>query len=143
MVRKLVFAMTLVAIAALFPRIGETSCHNNVPPCVSIVLDRQLILLASSFTPPELTIQQPGHVFIQNFDDAEHTVTHVGCTDGDSATPCRFDKLIPANYNLMRAQQIFTGPPGSATYVPPGTYPYYCKNHGAPGSGMWGTLIVT
>jgi plastocyanin/glucose/arabinose dehydrogenase len=76
-----------------------------------------------AFGPQELTVAAGTTVTWTNVEDAPHSVT---ADDG------AYDS------GLFGGGESF-----SHTLTTPGTYGYYCIPHGAPGSGMFGTVVVT
>ena len=82
-----------------------------------------VIAQETTFSPPTLTVPAGTTVTWTNTDQAAHTVT---ADDGS------FDTGFVA-----------AGQTVSLTFATPGTYPYYCIPHGAPGgAGMAGVVVV-
>ena len=75
------------------------------------------------YRPTTITVPSGTTVVWTNLDEANHTVT----ADDDS-----FDS------GLLGLNEAF-----AHTFTTPGEYGYYCIPHGAPGSGQWGTVVVT
>ena len=74
------------------------------------------------FSPTGLTITAGTIVTWQNGGATTHSVT------SDTSEPFNFD--------------IGPGSSNTHTFNTPGTYAYHCRFHGAPGSGMHGTITV-
>jgi plastocyanin len=84
--------------------------------------EAQVTIEFYEFKPKELVVPVGTTVTWINLDIAAHTVTgNEGEYDSD---------LFGRNESW------------AWTYDAPGTYPYYCKPHGTPGSGMIGTVVV-
>jgi len=75
-----------------------------------------------SFQPMTITISAGDTVTWHNLDTATHTVT--------------------ANDGSFDSGNVGGGGSFPHGFTQPGTYEYYCKIHGSPGSGMHGTVIV-
>jgi plastocyanin len=72
---------------------------------------------------PDPVIVEPGTLITwTNTDVIEHTVT--------------------ADDGAWDSDLIIQGDSWSTTFDTPGTYGYYCVPHGAPGSGMFGVIVV-
>jgi plastocyanin len=76
-----------------------------------------------TYQPQTLTVPVGTTVTWTNSDGMVHTVT---ADDGS------FD-----------SGSLADGDTYAVTFNAPGTYGYYCVPHGAPGSGMWGRIVVT
>ena len=77
----------------------------------------------SFFEPPQLAINAGDTVFWSGFGAQDHTVT-----SDDNL----FDEIVLFG-------EVF-----SYTFQEPGTYPYYCENHGTSGGGgMAGMIVVS
>jgi plastocyanin len=104
----------LSASLAIFASIGPASAQAGAAA---------VIAQETTFSPPTLTVPAGTTVTWTNADQAAHTVT---ADDGS------FD-----------AGFIAAGQTVSLTFDTPGTYPYYCIPHGAPGgAGMAGVIVV-
>ena len=51
--------------------------------------------------------------------------------------------VTPDKGKAYGTQKLGTGSSYSYTFKKPGEYGYYCSFHGAPGSGQFGTIVVT
>ena len=75
-----------------------------------------------SFQPQTITVSVGDMVVWHNLDTATHTVT--------------------ANDGSFNSGDVTSAGSYPRTFAQPGTFDYYCKYHGSPGSGMHGTVIV-
>jgi plastocyanin len=75
-----------------------------------------------TFQPQTITVSVGDSVVWHNLDTATHTVT--------------------ANDGSFNSGDVTSAASYPRTFTQPGTYEYYCKYHGSPGSGMHGTVIV-
>lgn len=88
----------------------------------------QVCMVSATFSPANLTITHGTTVTWSNGDAIQHTVTN------SSTSTEAF------NSGQMAGGASFTHP-----FNTPGTYHYYCQNHGADGNpptGMSGTITV-
>ena len=107
-------AAALSASLAIFALSGPASAQAGAAA---------VIAQETTFSPPTLTVPAGTTVTWTNTDQAAHTVT---ADDGS------FDTGFVA-----------AGQTVSLTFATPGTYPYYCIPHGAPGgAGMAGVIVV-
>jgi len=83
-----------------------------------------------TFTPQNVQVSQTQQICFQNLGTVLHTVTpDSGVSD---------DSIWIKNYGS-------SGLPPNSPYLitlPTGNYAYHCQYHGAPGSGMYGTIQV-
>jgi plastocyanin len=85
----------------------------------------QVCMLSTAFSPSVRTVSAGTTVEWIDFSGSAHTVTS---SPGSSET---FDQSIGPGLGV-----------GSRQFNTPGTYDYYCKNHGTPSTGMRGTIQV-
>ncbi len=76
-----------------------------------------------TFAPSTLSVPAGSTVTWTNTDGVVHTVT--------------------ANDGSFDSGGLAEGDTFQMEFDAPGTYGYYCVPHGAPGSGMFGTIVVT
>jgi plastocyanin len=109
----LIAAAALSASFAIFGLTGPASAQATAA----------VIVQDTTFNPQTLTVPAGTTVTWTNADQAAHTVT---ADDGSFDT------------GFFAAGQTV-----SLTFATPGTYPYYCIPHGAPGGrGMAGVIVV-
>jgi plastocyanin len=82
-------------------------------------------MLSSAFSPSVRTVSAGTTVEWIDFSGIAHTVT------SSPGSPETFDHGIGPGLGLFSRQ-----------FDNPGTYNYYCKNHGTPSTGMHGTIQV-
>lgn len=75
-------------------------------------------------------------LFVHNLDSDYHTFTDTQCTDSDSATPCRFDKLMPVGSWGLFAGTIQIS---KALFKVGDEITFKCKRY----AGYTGTLEIT
>ena len=85
----------------------------------------QVFMQNTAFNPPTRTVAVGTTVTWMNQDGFTHTVTY-----SSGAGPAFDSGSISGGGNF------------SVTFNTAGTVQYYCKIHGAPGSGMHGTIVV-
>jgi plastocyanin len=85
----------------------------------------QVCMLSTAFSPSVRTVTAGTTVEWIDFSGIGHTVTS---SPGSSET---FDQGVGPGLGVFSHQ-----------FNTPGTYAYYCKNHGAPTTGMRGTIHV-
>jgi plastocyanin len=85
----------------------------------------QVCMGNSTFSPTTRTVTAGATVTWLNGSGVAHTVTN---SPGSGET---FDQTVGVGSGVFSHQ-----------FNTSGTYPYYCKNHGTPSSGMRGTIVV-
>ncbi len=106
----------IVAVAACKDSYGNGGgCSPNAT---------QVCMVSNVFSPLNRTVTHPATVQWINGDSHDHTVTN--------------DPGSGETYN----QTVGGGLTFSFTFNTPGTYTYHCQIHGAPGTGMHGTITV-
>lgn len=101
---------------------GGGTTGPNPPPLPS----GDVQLLATSFNPQNLSVESGEEVVWVNALEEAHTITPDGHTEW-------------ARHVVPRTR----GHTFSAVMDEAGSFPYHCEIHGAPGSGMHGTITVT
>jgi plastocyanin len=86
---------------------------------------KQVCMLSTSFSPSTRTVTAGTTVEWIDFSGIAHTVTS---SPGSSEV---FDNGVGPGLGVFSHQ-----------FNAPGTYAYYCRNHGAPTTGMRGTIQV-
>lgn len=106
----------------------KVAAHGGTPPAPTskgpmAPGTRTVAISDDSFSPRELEVSLGDTVAWSNQGSSVHTVT-VEAGEFDSG-------------------DLSAGSSFSHTFDEAGVYHYYCRYHGAPGSGMWGTITVT
>ena len=83
-----------------------------------------VFMQSSAFNPTTLTVTAGATVTWTNQDAITHTVT---CSSGPGSA---FNSGVAPGATFQH------------TFAVAGTYEYYCQIHGAPGSGMHGTVVA-
>ncbi|MDP3646283.1 MAG: cupredoxin domain-containing protein [bacterium] len=96
---------------------------TTAPGAASAATQANIQVADSTFTPATLSVPSGTTINWINGGVVPHTVT--------------------ANNNSFESGSIAPGQSYSVRFDQPGTYQYYCKFHGAPGSGMTGIITVT
>lgn len=117
--RPPLLAFAALALAAACSDSYNSSMGGGNPPGPT-----QVFMQGSAFTPVTRTVSTGATVTWQNQDGIVHNVT-------SSSGPAAFSS------GSVGASGTF-----AQTFTVAGTYEYYCTIHGAPGSGMHGTVVV-
>jgi len=103
---------------------GSTSPYGGGTSGGGTPAANQVFMQSLAFTPATRTVSVGTTVQWVNQDGVTHTVTK--------------DSGPGASFN----QSVGGGSTFSVTFDSAGTYQYHCTIHGAPGSGMHGTIVV-
>lgn len=114
-----------VGVACSNPTGNGNGCGGNGTNVVTITAHDN-----HTFTPLNATVSVGQQICFQNLGSVVHTV------DPDSVPE---DSVWFQNYSATEAL-----PPNLPYQItlPIGNYAYHCHIHGAPGSGMYGTIVV-
>lgn len=118
--RLLMFGL-LAAFAACGKETYGTGPGTSCTPSAT-----QVCLKNTAFAPAVETVSVGAKVVWLNADGFNHTST----SNAVPASGPTWDKALAS------------GAKDSVTFTVAGTYQYYCKIHGAPGSGMHATIVV-
>ena len=116
--------MALGTIIAAATACGES--YGSGPSGSCSPSATQVCLKNTAFNPASLTVSAGAEVVWVNADGFSHTVT----SSSVPATGPTWDHAVAA------------GARTSVRFTLAGTYQYYCKIHGGPGTGMHATVVV-
>ena len=125
-------AVLVLVLAACAPAATSTPVPTAVPPAQATSVPPTTVptaetvtieMINTSFNPATVQIKAGTTVVWINKDPVGHTTT--------------------SDTNTWDSGLLARGSTFSYTFTQPGTYPYYCKPHGAPGDvGMAGVITV-
>jgi plastocyanin len=99
-------------------------------------------VLDNSYRPSEYEIKAGTEVVFENRGRNDHNILPESIKDDAGLTALLASDMSPASWGIESS--AFT-PGDSFTHLfnVPGVYKFYCSIHGAPGAGMYGTLVVS
>lgn len=115
-----------VGVACSNPTGNGSGCGGNGLNLVVITANDN-----HTFTPQNVQVSQTQQICFQNLGTVLHTVT-------PDSSVSNSDSIWIKNYGSSAL-------PSNSPYLitlPVGNYAYHCQYHGAPGSGMYGTITV-
>ena len=98
--------------------------------------------LDNSFRPFDLEIAAGTEVIFDNRGRNDHNILPDTIKDDAGLTALLASDTSPTAWGVA-SPDFVPGDTYSHLFNVPGTYNYYCSIHGAPGAGMYGTLVVS
>lgn len=101
-----------------------------------------VIVLDNSFRPIDVEISAGTEVVFENRGRNEHNILPDSIKNDAALAELLKTDTSPAAWGVM---SVDFAPEGTYSHVftVPGTYTFYCSIHGAPGAGMYGSIVVT
>lgn len=135
MTRRAVVALSIAILGAvLVPAFADANgCYpapeqvcNESPTPLAVPYDPNVFALNRMFLPESVTVALGNNINFQNTDSLEdHTVTDVGCVDGNPSTPCVFDEPLLIGSRGKKAVALVITPHDFSRK----TYRYVCRVH--------------
>jgi plastocyanin len=98
--------------------------------------------LDNSFRPFDFEIAAGTEVIFDNRGRNDHNILPDTIKDDAGLTALLASDTSPTAWGVA-SPDFVPGDTYSHLFNVPGTYNYYCSIHGAPGAGMYGTLVVS
>ena len=98
--------------------------------------------LDNSFRPVDFEIAAGTEVMFDNRGRNDHNILPDTVKDDAGLTALLASDTSPTAWGVA-SPDFVPGDTYSHLFNVPGTYNYYCSIHGAPGAGMYGTLVVS
>ena len=98
--------------------------------------------LDNSFRPVDFEIAAGTGVMFDNRGRNDHNILPDTIKDDAGLTALLASDTSPTAWGVVSTDFV-PGDTYSHLFNVPGTYNYYCSIHGAPGAGMYGTLVVS
>ena len=98
--------------------------------------------LDNSFRPFDFEIAAGTEVMFDNRGRNDHNILPDTIKDDTGLTALLASDTSPTAWGVA-SPDFVPGDTYSHLFNVPGTYNYYCSIHGAPGAGMYGTLVVS
>lgn len=98
--------------------------------------------LDNSFRPFDFEIAAGTEVIFDNRGRNDHNILPDTVKDDAGLTALLASDTSPTAWGVA-SPDFVPGDTYSHLFNVPGTYNYYCSIHGAPGAGMYGTLVVS
>lgn len=101
-----------------------------------------VVVLDNSFRPIEVEISAGTEVVFENRGRNEHNILPDSIKNDAGLVELLKTDTSPAAWGVI---SVDFAPESTYSHVfsVPGTYTFYCSIHGAPGAGMYGTIVVT
>jgi plastocyanin len=118
---------------------GVTTTIATVPPNGEVIT---IQALDNSFRPFDFEIAAGTEVIFDNRGRNDHNILPDTIKDDAGLTALLASDTSPTAWGVA-SPDFVPGDTYSHLFNVPGTYNYYCSIHGAPGVGMYGTLVVS
>ena len=115
-----------------------TTTLVTVPPNGESV---EVVVLDNSYRPLDLEIEAGTEVVFDNRGRNEHNILPDSVKNDAELTSLLENDPSPSSWGIVSTEFAPTMT-YAHVFTYPGTYPYYCSIHGAPGAGMYGTITV-
>jgi len=134
-----VSVVLLVSCGAGSPESAVTTTIVTVPPNGEVIT---IQVLDNSYRPLDFEIAAGTEVIFENRGRNDHNILPDTITDDAGLTALLASDLSPTAWGVASTDFV-PGDTYSHLFNVAGTYNYYCSIHGAPGAGMYGTLVVS
>jgi plastocyanin len=118
---------------------GVTTTIATVPPNGEVIT---IQALDNSFRPFDFEIAAGTEVIFDNRGRNDHNILPDTIKDDAGLIALLASDTSPTSWGVA-SPDFVPGDTYSHLFNVPGTYNYYCSIHGAPGAGMYGTLVVS
>ena len=118
---------------------SEAATIETVPPNGEVIT---IQVLDNSYRPFDFEIAAGTEVIFDNRGRNDHNILPDTVKDDAGLTALLASDTSPTSWGVA-SPDFVPGDTYSHLFNVPGTYNYYCSIHGAPGAGMYGTLVVS
>ena len=144
MMRNLRVSSAIVA-TILMVSCGADSQDSEATTIETVPANGEVIniqALDNSFRPVDFEIAAGTEVMFDNRGRNDHNILPDTVKDDAGLTALLASDTSPTAWGVASTDFV-PGDTYSHLFNVPGTYNYYCSIHGAPGAGMYGTLVVS
>jgi plastocyanin len=134
-----VSAVLLMSCGADSPESAVTTTIATVPPNGESIT---IQVLDNSYRPLDFEIAAGTEVIFDNRGRNDHNILPDTITDDAGLIALLASDPSPTAWGVASTDFV-PGDSYSHLFNVAGTYNYYCSIHGAPGAGMYGTLVVS
>ncbi len=140
------FRVTSVIVATiLMVGCGSDSQESDATTVVTVPANGEVVTiqaLDNSFRPVDFEIAAGTEVMFDNRGRNDHNILPDTVKDDAGLTALLASGTSPSAWGVASTDFV-PGDTYSHLFNVSGTYNYYCSIHGAPGAGMYGTLVVS
>ena len=136
---------SVIVATILMVGCGSDSQDSEVTTIETVPANGEVIniqALDNSFRPVEFEIAAGTEVMFDNRGRNDHNILPDTVKDDAGLTALLASDTSPTAWGVASTDFV-PGDTYSHLFNVPGTYNYYCSIHGAPGAGMYGTLVVS
>ncbi len=138
-VSSVIVATILMAGCGSDSQDSEVAIIETVPANGEVI---NIQALDNSFRPVDFEIAAGTEVMFDNRGRNDHNILPDTVKDDAGLTDLLASDTSPSAWGVASTDFV-PGDTYSHLFNVPGTYNYYCSIHGAPGAGMYGTLVVS
>jgi plastocyanin len=136
---------SVIVATILMVGCGSDSQESEVTTIETVPANGEVIniqALDNSFRPVDFEIAAGTEVMFDNRGRNDHNILPDTVKDDAGLTALLASDTSPTAWGVASTDFV-PGDTYSHLFNVPGTYNYYCSIHGAPGAGMYGTLVVS
>jgi len=136
---------SVIAAVILLVSCGGDSQDSEATTIETVPANGEVITiqaLDNSFRPFDFEIAAGTEVIFDNRGRNDHNILPDTVKDDAGLTALLASDTSPTAWGVA-SPDFVPGDTYSHLFNVPGTYNYYCSIHGAPGAGMYGTLVVS
>ena len=136
---------SVIAAVILLVSCGGDSQDSDATTIETVPANGEVITiqaLDNSFRPFDFEIAAGTEVIFDNRGRNDHNILPDTIKDDAGLTALLASDTSPTAWGVA-SPDFVPGDTYSHLFNVPGTYNYYCSIHGAPGAGMYGTLVVS
>jgi plastocyanin len=136
---------SVIAAVILLVSCGGDSQDSDATTIETVPANGEVITiqaLDNSFRPVDFEIAAGTEVMFDNRGRNDHNILPDTVKDDAGLTALLASDTSPTAWGVA-SPDFVPGDTYSHLFNVPGTYNYYCSIHGAPGAGMYGTLVVS
>jgi plastocyanin len=136
---------SVIAAVILLVGCGADSQDSEATTIETVPANGEVITiqaLDNSFRPFDFEIAAGTEVIFDNRGRNDHNILPDTIKDDAGLTALLASDTSPTAWGVA-SPDFVPGDTYSHLFNVPGTYNYYCSIHGAPGAGMYGTLVVS
>jgi plastocyanin len=136
---------SVIVATILMVGCGSDSQESEVTTIETVPANGEVIniqALDNSFRPVDFEIAAGTEVMFDNRGRNDHNILPDTVKDDAGLTALLASDTSPSAWGVASTDFV-PGDTYSHLFNVPGTYNFYCSIHGAPGAGMYGTLVVS
>jgi plastocyanin len=136
---------SVILATILLVSCGGDSQDSEATTIVTVPANGEVVniqALDNSFRPVDFEIDAGTEVMFDNRGRNDHNILPDTVKDDAGLIALLASDTSPTSWGVA-SPDFVPGDTYSHLFNVPGTYNYYCSIHGAPGAGMYGTLVVS